>query len=120
MKYEPEAGNGIIPGTKDRAELRQEKAVLVENVDKETGENGELPQLVEQRDLQTSYPFSFSYHQLAGSSKSAKKLAGEGYYTAWRVESVWAIFVASFKFPYLLTKKTKGKKGRFRHCQSNI
>jgi hypothetical protein len=35
VKCEPEVGNGIIPGTRDRAERRQEK--VVEDADKETG-----------------------------------------------------------------------------------
>ena len=38
MKGEPEIGNGIIPGTRDRAEGRQEK--VVEDADKETGKDG--------------------------------------------------------------------------------
>jgi hypothetical protein len=38
VKCEPEVGNGIIPGTRDHAERRQEK--VVEDADKETGKNG--------------------------------------------------------------------------------
>ena len=38
VKCEPEIGSGIIPGTRDRAERRQEK--VVEGADKETGKNG--------------------------------------------------------------------------------
>ena len=47
MKYEPEAGNGIIPGQGPRIALSGDKKKAVENADKETGENGEPPQLVE-------------------------------------------------------------------------
>jgi hypothetical protein len=38
VKCEPEIGNGIIPGTRDRAERRQEK--VVEDAEKETGKKG--------------------------------------------------------------------------------
>jgi hypothetical protein len=38
MKCEPKVGNGKIPRTRDRAERRQKK--VVEDADKEVGENG--------------------------------------------------------------------------------